>query len=74
MLEFESFYVRCRRTYVLNSENILTVNTTLSVFSSLVLDKITFEWAVIIYDMSKARHLKWSVSLIPFYLIRQPAL
>ena len=37
-------------------------------------DKIRFEWADINYDMSKTRHLKWSVSLIPFYLIRQPAL
>jgi hypothetical protein len=35
---------------------------------------IRFEWADIIYDMSKARHLQWSVSLTPFYLIRQPAL
>ena len=32
-----------------------------------------FEWADI-YDISKARNLKWSVSLIPFYLIRQSAL
>ena len=36
--------------------------------------KISLEWVDIIYDMSKARHLYWSLSLIPFYLIRQPAL
>ena len=29
-------------------------------------DKIRFEWDDIIYDMSKARHLLWSVSLTPF--------
>ena len=38
------------------------------------LDKIKFEWADIIYDMSKARHLYQSVRITPFYLIRQPAL
>ena len=37
-------------------------------------NKIRFEWVEIIYDMSKTRHLYRSVSLIPFYLIRQPAL
>ena len=36
--------------------------------------KIRFEWADIIYDMSKAIHFYRSESLIPFYLIRQPAL
>ena len=30
------------------------------------IDKIRIEWADIIYDMSKARHLYRSVSLIPF--------
>ena len=41
---------------------------------SLTTYKIIFEWADIICDMSKARRLEWSVSLLPFYLIRQPAL
>ena len=41
---------------------------------TLIVDKIRFEWAHIIYDMSKARNLYGSVRLIPFYLIRQPAL
>ena len=43
-------------------------------FPRIKVTKIRFEWADIIYDMSKARHLNWSVGLISFYLIRQPAL
>ena len=38
----------------------------------IVVDKMRFEWGDNIYDMSKARHLGRSASLIPTYLIRQP--
>ena len=34
--------------------------------------QIRFEWADIFYDISKTRHLYWTVSLMRFYLIRQP--
>ena len=34
-------------------------------------NKVRFEWADIINDMSEARHFN---GLIPFYLIRQPTL
>ena len=39
-------------------------------------DKIRFEWVDIIYDMSKARHLYCSVSLITFIILSEnrPAL
>ena len=38
------------------------------------LDRIIFEWADIIFEVSKAKHLERSVSLVLTYLFRQLAL